>query len=320
MMVMRKRRASSWLLALIISLLLPLRPASGGTLPPIRTVFVILMENESFSSIQGNTNAPYLNHVLLSIGAHCEQYYAIGHPSLPNYLWLEAGTDFGIADDNPPSAHHQSTTNHLVSLLKRAGISWRGYDENISGTYVPLTNSYPYAVRHNPFAYFDDVTGTNNPTDAYGIAHMRPYSELARDLTNHSVAAYNFITPNLCHDMHDSCAPVSNQILQGDTWLSQEIPKIMNSSAYTNNGAIFILWDEGTGSATIPMIVLSPLVKRNGYSNTIHYTHSSTLRTIQEIFGVAPLLGDAANATDLTDVFIAPPEPPTNMRVVSARP
>src|SRR6267378_1533486 len=187
--------------------------ANAASLPPIRTVFVILMENESLSSIKGSTNAPYINNVLLPQPSHCEQYYAIGHPSLPNYLWLEAGTAFGITDDNPPSVHHQSTTNHLVTLLNRAGISWRAYEENISGSVVPLTDSYPYTVRHNPFVYFDDVTGTNNPNNAYGIAHIRPYGELARDLTNRTVAAYNFITPNVCSDMHDSCPPLSNQIL-----------------------------------------------------------------------------------------------------------
>src|ERR1041385_258293 len=312
---MRKIVAASLVL---LTLVLLSGSVGGANLPPIHTVFVILMENESFSSIKGNSNAPYINNVLLRQGSSCDQYYAIGHPSLPNYLWLEAGTNFGIADDNQPSVNHQATTNHLVTLLNRAGISWRAYEENISGTFVPLTNSYPYAVRHNPFAYFDDVTGTNNPKNAYGIAHIRPYSELARDLTNHTVAAYNFITPNVCNDMHDSCAPISNQILQGDTWLSTEIPKLMNSSAYSNNGAILILWDEGTASSTIPMIALSPFAKGNGYISTLHYTHSSTLRTIQEIFHVTPLLRDAVNATDLSDLFWPAPSPPTDLRIVGA--
>jgi len=53
------------------------------------------------------------------------------------------------------------------------------------------------------------------------------------------------------------------------------------------------------------MIVLSPFAKP-GYANTIHYTHSSTLKTMQEIFGVTPLLADAANATDLSDLFTVP--------------
>jgi len=130
------------------------------------------------------------------------------------------------------------------------------------------------------------------------------------------VAAYNFITPNVCNDMHDWCPPLSNEILQGDTWLSTEIPKIMSSSAYTNNGAIFLLWDEGSASSTIGMIVLSRLAKGNGYSTSVNYTHSSMLRTVQEIFKVTPLLGDAANATNLSDLFRPAPSPPANLRVV----
>ncbi len=51
------------------------------------------------------------------------------------------------------------------------------------------------------------------------------------------------------------------------------------------------------------MIALSPFAKGDGYANTIPYTHSSTLRTIQRIFGVTPFLGDAAQATDLSDLF-----------------
>jgi hypothetical protein len=51
------------------------------------------------------------------------------------------------------------------------------------------------------------------------------------------------------------------------------------------------------------MIVVSPQARGGGYFNSIRYTHSSTLRTLQEIFGVSPLLGDAANATALSDLF-----------------
>ena len=84
----------------------------------------------------------------------------------------------------------------------------------------------------------------------------------------------------------------------------QNLPTILNSQAYQNGGVVFITWDEGEGGdGPIGMIVLSPDAKGGGYSNTIHYTHSSTLHTIEEIFGVTPLLGDAANATDLRDLF-----------------
>jgi phospholipase C len=129
------------------------------------------------------------------------------YPSEPNYLWLEAGTNFGIFDNNDPAINHQNTTNHLAAQLRAADISWRSYQEDIDGLSVPLVATNLYVPRHNPFVYFDDITGTNDANDAYGIAHNRPYSELATDLTNNTVARYNFITPNMCNCGHDSCPP-----------------------------------------------------------------------------------------------------------------
>jgi hypothetical protein len=287
-------------------LLFGLENLNAGAIPPIQTVFIILLENESWEEVKGNTNAPYLNNTLLPMASRCEGYYNVTnlHPSLPNYLWLEAGTNFGILDNDDPDSNHQNTTNHFVTLLENAGISWKTYHEDIVGTFIPLTNRNGYAVRHNPFVYFDDVTGTNDPACAYGIAHVRPYSELAADLTNNTVACYNFLKPNICNDGHDSCAPYYDSVRQIDVWLAAEVPKILNSQAYSNNGALFITWDEShLANPRIGMIVLSPFARGNGYTNNIYYTHSSTLRTFQEIFGVGPFLGAAANATDLSDLF-----------------
>ncbi len=273
---------------------------------PARTIFLILMENHNWSDIKNNPSAPYINHTLLPMVSYAEQYYNPPgiHPSEPNYLWLEAGTNFGILDDAPPSINDQNTTLHLVTLLDKAGITWKSYQEDISGTVCPLTEVGSYAPKHNPMVFFDDVTGTNDPNSAYCIAHIRPYKELTTDLQKHTEARYNFITPNLCNDMHDSCAPPYDSVKQGDTWLARNVPAILDSPAYKNGGIIFITWDEGEGGdGPVGMIVLSPDAKGGGYSNTIHYTHSSTLRTVEEIFGVIPLLGDAAHATDLRDLF-----------------
>jgi len=288
----------------------------GVTPPHIRTVFIILMENHNWTgdgtlNIKGNPEAPYINKTLIPMASHAENYFNPPniHPSLPNYLWLEAGTNFGILNDGLPSQNSQTTTQHLVTLLQNAGISWKAYEENIDGTNCPLVNEGPrdpngsrlYAPKHDPFVYFDDVTGNQNPNSSYCIGHVRPYTELAADLQNNAVASYNFITPNLCDDMHDSCT--GGNIPDGDTWLAQNVPGILNSAAY-QNGALFITWDEADeGDGPIGMIVLSPFAKGGGYSNQIHYTHGSTLRTMQEIFAVTPLLGDAGKETDLKDLF-----------------
>ncbi|HLI07561.1 MAG TPA: alkaline phosphatase family protein [Ktedonobacteraceae bacterium] len=272
----------------------------------IQTVFLIVMENQNWSQIKGNPSAPYINHTLLPMASYAQQYYnpPNNHPSLPNYLWLEAGTNFGISNDNGPYLNYQNTTRHLVTLLNNAHISWKAYEEGIDGLTCPLIDIGEYTARHNPMIYFNDVTNDNNTHSSYCIAHERPFSQLSSDLAHNSEARYNFITPSLCDDMHTACSPYFDTVRQGDTWLSRQIPMIMNSTAYKDGGAIFITWDEASsGDGPIGMIVLSPDAKGHGYSNSIYYTHSSTLRTVEEIFGVTPLLGAAAHATDLSDLF-----------------
>jgi len=291
----------------------PLRQGQAkGASSSIQTIFVILMENHDWRQILGSPSAPYINNTLLPNSSYATQYFNPPHihPSLPNYLWLEAGDNFGIFNDGNPDVNHQATTDHLVSYLEAAGVSWKTYQEGISGTVCPLTVVGHYAPKHNPFVYFDDVTDGVDPQSPHCISLVRPYDELAGDLAAGNVAQYVFITPDQCHDMHDSSGcETPDAIMNGDLWLSREVPSILASDAYNNNGALFITWDEGTGSSDGPigMIVLSPLAVGGGYNNDIPYTHSSFLRTAQEVFNVGPLLRDAANATSLSDLFTTYP-------------
>lgn len=284
----------------------------------IKTVFLVLLENTSWSDVSGNAgSAPYINGTLLPQASRAEQFYNYapgGSPSRPsetNYVWLEGGSttypDHTFTSNAEPSAANSTAvTDHLVSLMQAKGLSWKEYAEGISGTDCPLVNvggPSGYQPKHNPFVFFQDVTNNNDPNSANCIAHIRPLTELATDLTNNTVANYNFITPNQCNASHDTCA--GDRIKQGDTWLSNTIPLIMQSNAYKDNGAIFITWDENTAPRTdqIGMIVLSKLAKGGGYTNTIRYDHSSTLLTMQRIFNVLPPIRGAATATDLRDLF-----------------
>jgi len=270
----------------------------------IHTVFLIVMENVSWQDLAGSTNAPYINNILWPQSSYASNMFIVSGTfgSLPQYLWLESGTNWGVtSDSNDPSAHHFATTNHFVIQLQNAGIPWKSYQENISGTTCPTTSSGLYAAWHNPFIYFDDMY--LSPTNCTN--HIRPYTELERDLTNNTVARYNFITPNLCNDMHGSAScPAGNRIRLGDTWLSIEIPKILNSQAYQNNGAIIITWDEGTANAAGPYgtIVLSSWAKGGGYAISNRLDHTATFRTLQEIFQV-PLLYAAKTGPNLSDLF-----------------
>jgi len=312
------QRNRSWALILVIILAFVTMPAvrlgsaqsndslgASNGLHHIKTVFVIIMENHNWTgagrvnSIRGNPAAPYINYTLIPMASHANNYWNPPHlhPSLPNYIWLEAGSSLGLTGPIvSPEAHRQSTHEHLTYLLEKAGLSWRAYGERLDGRSCPVTRW------HTPFEFFDDVTNNMDPHSANCIAHLRPFSEMKDDLENFRSARYNFIEPSLCDDMHNDCG--EGQIAGGDDWLALNVPIILRSTAYRSGGALFIVWDEASvGDGPIPMIVLSPFAKGNGYSNNIHYTHGSTLRTIQEIFGVGPLMRDAAKEEDLRDLF-----------------
>lgn len=292
-------------------------PASAAPGTRIKTVFIIVMENRNWTGtsatdLKGNPNAPYINNVLVPMASHAEQYYnpPDNHPSLPNYFWLQAGTNFGVMADGLPSHYAQHTNRHLVSLLEKAGVSWKAYVENITGKTCPLKDSRRkdseghalYYAPVDPFVYFDDITNDQHEHSANCVAHIRPYGQLARDLASGQVAQYNWITPNLCDDMHDACG--GDPVKHGDRWLSQNVPAIINSAVFKAGGALFVTWDEAhSGDGPVPMIVVSPFAKGGGYSNSIHYTHGATLHTMETIFGVKPLLGEAADEPDLGDLF-----------------
>ncbi len=291
-------------------------PADSGTADGstpgsnIQTVFIVVMENHNWSDISGSSSAPYINS-LLDEGAHSENYFnAPGvHPSEPNYIWMEAGTDFGIDDDANPDANHQpADTPHLVTMLEDAGVTWRSYQEGITGDDCPLSGRGLYAPKHNPMIYFDDVTDGNSTTATRCIEHVRPYSELADDLAAGTAAQYNFVTPDLCHDMHNSSGcDSSDSVKNGDDWLAAELPAMID---YVNahDGVVFVTWDESEGGDhPIGMIALGPFARVGFTESTTHYTHGSLLRSVQEIFAVTPYLNDAADQESLANLFTAFP-------------
>ncbi|HSW88645.1 MAG TPA: alkaline phosphatase family protein [Candidatus Saccharimonadales bacterium] len=287
---------------------------SVTALSKIHHVFVIVEENHNWQEIYKNPDAPFINKTLLPISAYAQQYYTISkndkalHPSEPNYILLESGMiafpDHTFTTDKVPSASNSTNShNHIAYLLEQKKLSWKSYQEDISGKDCPINTVNNYVPRHNPFVFFQDVAGNPpNSMNIYCQKHIRPVNELQKDLQTGTVANYVFITPNLQHDMHDGT------ITQADTRLSTIVPLITQSATFQKDGALIVLWDEGKEgddeNSPIGMIVTSPFVKK-GYANTITYSHASFVKTIEEIFQISPLLGIAAydNVQDLSDFF-----------------
>ena len=307
---------------------------SHAQLSKVKTVWVIVMENHNWTGnnagaefgdpdIKGNKLAPYINDELTKISSYANAYYNPpgNHPSQPNYIWLEAGTNFGVLKDTQPGQPQLNSRKHVTRLLEDAGISWTVYAEPDFGSAVfdtcPLDFQY-LDVEHVGPVFFKDINDGLNKKSKICMQHVRPYYQLSTDLADGTVASYNLISPNLCHDGHEGVSPCDrnepkDNTKRSDEWLKLNVPLITESKAYKDGGALFIVWDEGEDSGKfsdgpIGMFVLSPFAKGEGkaaYSNNIHYDHSSLVKTVQEIFDVKPLLGAAADSKtkDLSDLF-----------------
>lgn len=288
---------------------------AGGSrsLHPVKYVFVIAMENHDGTSIYGNTtSAPYINGTLIPKYARASAFtdpLPLSVPSEPHYVWMEAGTnafaDYTFTNDDDPSATNSTTsTAHLSTQIDSKGLTWRAYQEGLDSSTgaCPIHTSGFYAPKHDPFVFFQDVSG-NPPSDsnAYCTEHHRPLSALAQDLQSNSVASYNFITPNLCGDMHGQFGcPSIDLVKPGDDWLAANVPALV-SFANANDGVIFVIWDEGEGSTTLPFLAVGPSIK-SGYSSGVTYTHSSLVKSVEEIFGLS-ILPTVAAANDFADLF-----------------
>ncbi|HSU52607.1 MAG TPA: alkaline phosphatase family protein [Candidatus Dormibacteraeota bacterium] len=285
------------------------------------------MENHNFTQafptytpqqIFTNAAAPFINSLITAGHSNAVQvsyatrYFSAGagvRPSEPNYVWAEAGTDFGSHTDDDPgsSSGNIFTAPHLTAQLSAAGIPWKTYQEDLEYSPSPLLSAagstsiknffngstgFSYVARHNPMVFFQDTQ----------IQNIYPLTNLFSDLMNNHVGRYNWITPNLVNDMHDALGGGftyhgttyygdAAAIAQGDSFLSQIVPRIMNSDAYRSTGLIILWWDEtefgDSTNYTLPEIILSPLAKGNAYASVVELNHSSDIKTMEEIFGLS---------------------------------
>jgi hypothetical protein len=83
-------------------------------IPTLDHVFLIMMENHGFGQIINNPNAPFTNQ-LAGQANLATNYFAVGHPSLTNYLEVVGGSNFGVQSDNNPDWHNSSCVPNLAS-------------------------------------------------------------------------------------------------------------------------------------------------------------------------------------------------------------
>src|SRR5579884_904826 len=277
------------------------RPCGTLSTPPTYThVIWVWMENHSYSDIIGSSQAPYINSLAGQCGL-ATNYHNVSHPSLPNYVGATSGLAVSSLKNFDSDCNPSTKCSTSSASIFGQGESWKAYEESMPSN-CDKSNSGEYAVRHNPPPYFTSLSGCST----FDV----PYTQLASDLSAGTLPAFSFVTPNLIDDMHDGT------IAQGDSWLSSNLPTILNSSEYqSGTTAVFLTWDEGSGGSSgedcsanttdnschVATIVISPSTRAGSTSGTL-FNHYSLLGTAEQLLGL-PTLGQAASYPTLTSAF-----------------
>ncbi len=260
---------------------------SVGFPTPIRHVFVIVMENKPVSAIYGPM--PYETSLAKTyawggIGApNHPGYYALCHPSAPNYLGLTSGQTLQCGSD----AHHVYGVSNIGESLQRAGLSWIAYEESAQ---VPCqaTSSGLYHQEHNPFSYYSDLGGSR--AGSVCETHVVPIASLVQDYPYAKTPpAFTFIIPNILDDGHSSSAAY------GDQWLSTFVPKLI-SAGWFSSSVIFVVYDEATGTGSsagyagltggpVYMVAISPYTLGVG-AYSADASHYDLLSTVEWLLGL----------------------------------
>ncbi len=268
--------------------------------PNFEHIIIVVFENKEFGTVMGSAKMPYFNKLAQSYTL-LNQYYAVTHPSLPNYLAMIGGDTFRITFDcTSCNVNNQS----LPDLIEASGRTWKTYQEDMPLPCFTGAEAGNYAIKHNPFIYFMPIW-----LDAQRCNRsIVPLTQLASDLAAGALPNFIFVTPDLCNDAHDCDVPIA------DIWLRSFMNQLLPPLDQSGQPYLIVLtWDEGQGNHSccglpaeaggrVATILISPQAK-NGFQDSTSYTHYSLLKTIELAWGL-PYLGHSADPQ--TSIIVAP--------------
>ncbi|KAH9033231.1 phosphoesterase family-domain-containing protein [Lactarius deliciosus] len=272
--------------------------ANNGTLPispivPGRSFdrFIqIWLENTDFATASA---APVFQS-LASQGILLNKYFALTHPSEPNYVASVGGDYWGMANDNMFNIPSNIAT--IVDVLDTKSISWASYSENMptddfggfnfaSTNYVSGTGTYTYYVRkHNPLVIYDSVA--KNPSRA---TRIRNFNDFAADINANAIPQWVFVTPNMVNDAHDT------DVTYSSAWLNYWLVPLLSNPNFNNDRTLILLtFDENENSGVnnqIWSVLLGGAVPAalHGTTDSTFYTHYSSLSTVQANWALGSL-------------------------------
>jgi hypothetical protein len=258
----------------------PHQKKGTASVPRPDHIVVVIFENKHRSSVIGSAQAPYLNK-LAAKGASMTRSYGITHPSQPNYLALFSGSTHGVTSNACPQQLRKA--KNLGHQLRKSGHSFIGYAESLPKTGFRGCSSGRYLRKHNPWVNFATLPTSTN----------KPFSAFPRDFRKLPTVA--FVSPNMCHDMHD-CS-----VRTGDQWMKKHFNRYARW-APRHNSLLIVTFDENAGGTahSIPTVIVGANVRPGVYTERLN--HYKMLRTIEDAYGLRPL-GRAAAASPLKTIW-----------------
>lgn len=263
-------------------------------IPAFDHVIWVVLENRNYDEVIGNPEMPYLNR-LARENVLLDQYFAVRHPSLPNYIALVSGDTFHISKD---CIDCFLKGENLADRIEAAGYTWKTYQEDMPSACF-IGNQGQYVQKHNPFIYFDSIR-----LDAERCQRtIVPLDELKRDLAENNLPDFVFISPNLCHSGHD-CGEE-----KVDQWLQQTIEPLRTAPGLGGGSLIVITYDEAKkmntesccgvfsrGGGRVATVLISPVAKAQFIDST-RYSHYSLLKTILLAWSIPDLASTGSPST-----------------------
>lgn len=263
---------------------------AGKTRP--EKVLVVIEENKRQQT--AIDQMPYLASLARTYG-FARAYRGVSHPSLPNYLAIVGGSTFGVTNDAGPGSNGVRGPSLLDTAIAR-GYTAKTYAEGMPSNCFTAPEA-PYAVKHNPWAYFTDATSRAHCQKFDVPAGTLAAGELRRDIDAGTLPTLGLLVPDLCHDAHDCSLKTADDYLHG--WLT----KVMAGPDYRSGRlAIIVTFDEddNSGDNTVLTAVISPRTK--GVVSDERFTHYSLARYFAQLIRTNPP-GNAAAAPQLRSAF-----------------
>lgn len=238
-------------------------------------IYHVWLENTDYDKAAGQAGM----QALAKQGITLSNYWAVTHPSEPNYMASAAGDYFGLGDDSFVTL--PETVFSIADLLDSKGISWAEYQEHSPYTgyqgfeYLNQeTEANDYVRKHNPLILFDRVVN-----DATSLSKIKNFTEFDVDYKNKQLPQWAFITPNMTNDGHDTSIEVSGN------WAKAWLSPLLNDTFFTDRTLVVLTFDEND-TYEIPNKVMAILLgdipdSLKGTTDDTFYDHYSLLSTAE---------------------------------------